>query len=485
MYSIQVPLWVLLSFLLYNPLNYCQEYTCNSESECFSASSTAKDHLRVAIVGSGAGGSAAAFFLKKALGERVKVDIFEKDTEIGGRIKSILLDGINVELGGSVYHQENFFIRNFTLHNNFTESCIKDEAHLGVWNGKQFVFLETSSTLMDLAGMIWNYGLSPFTTRSYANEVKDKFLNIYPLLLQEERGFRTVQEIFKELGLYNLTEETIREALKKSDVCDAFIDEIVIAITKINYGQNVSMNALSGFISLVGSGSSVFSVEEGLVSVLKKILQLSEANLHLRTKVNSVISKRSGNDHERMTYIVDTKNSQTETSIQEEFDIVIVAAPLEFADIQFSDDIFKVSELRKREYQTTHVTVVIGEINNSYFNINTTLPSTIGTTDNVSIPFRSISLKGVGKSNKKIYKLFSDDVMEDGMLRKLFSKFEFAYRHAWKAYPKLHPSLLYYPPITFGAHQVYYLNAMEMPFSVIEVEMIAAKNIVNLIKSNL
>jgi hypothetical protein len=186
-----------------------------------------------------------------------------------------------------------------------------------------------------------------------------------------------------------------------------------------------------------------------------------------------------------MTYIVDMKSSQTEASIQEEFDIVIVAAPLEFADIQFSDDIFKVSELRKREYQTTHVTVVIGEINNSYFNINTSPPSTIGTIDNVSIPFRSISLKGVGKSNKKIYKLFSDDVMEDGMLRKLFSKFEFAYRHAWKAYPKLHPSLLYYPPITFEAHQVYYLNAMEMPFSVIEVEMIAAKNIVNLIKSNL
>lgn len=55
------------------------------------------------------------------------------------------------------------------------------------------------------------------------------------------------------------------------DINENYIDEIVTALTRINYGQNTQINALAGYISLIGSGNSVFSVKEGYSIKNKKI----------------------------------------------------------------------------------------------------------------------------------------------------------------------------------------------------------------------
>jgi protoporphyrinogen oxidase len=40
--------------------------------------------FRVAIIGSGVSGSAAAYFLHKSLGDQVEIDVFEKEDRVGG-----------------------------------------------------------------------------------------------------------------------------------------------------------------------------------------------------------------------------------------------------------------------------------------------------------------------------------------------------------------------------------------------------------------
>ena len=44
-------------------------------------------HPRVAIVGAGIGGSSAAYFMHEALPD-AHIDVFEKDSAVGGRVQS-------------------------------------------------------------------------------------------------------------------------------------------------------------------------------------------------------------------------------------------------------------------------------------------------------------------------------------------------------------------------------------------------------------
>jgi prenylcysteine oxidase/farnesylcysteine lyase len=66
----------------------------------------------------------------------------------------------------------------------------------------------------------------------------------------------------------------------------------------------------------------------------------------------------------------------------------------------------------------------------------------------------------------------------------LFINKSYTFYHTWQgAYPALVP-LHRWPPLILDTDGLYYLNAMETPFSVMETEIVSAKNIVNLLKKN-
>jgi len=414
------------------------------------------------------------FLQSKGIRDKSEVVVFERSSKVGGRLDFIHQD-INIELGGSLYYKENYFIRNFTVSHNFTERPATGS--FGLWNGKEFVFAESPSTLKTIVNFLWRYKISPITTNAIVNALKDKFLDIYPLL-EKKQGFKDMGALLDAVRLLGAVNQTLKFYLQFHGVDDIFIDEMATAITRINYGQTASIHALAGAVCLLAKGDSLFHPVEGFSTVLKAVLKTSTANVKLNHAVTRIVaSKEQGKSNYKLTI----KDMEKNSVIDQEFDIVIIATPLEFADIEIEGTKLPEKVLLERPFKVTHVTVITGKLNRGYFNFTEELPSCIATTDNDLSPFISVCM-GNGNPENPVYKLFSKAELNEETLDKLFITRQMTKRAKWNAYPVLSPTSKF-PP--FRLHdQLYYVNAVETALSVIETSAIGAKNIVNLIEAS-
>ncbi len=69
--------------------------------------------FKVGIIGSGIGGTTAAYFIRKALGSNVQIHVFEKENKVGGRMSVVKVDNDVYEAGGSVIHESNRYLTDF------------------------------------------------------------------------------------------------------------------------------------------------------------------------------------------------------------------------------------------------------------------------------------------------------------------------------------------------------------------------------------
>eukprot|EP01119_Soliformovum_irregulare_P016353 TRINITY_DN4713_c0_g1_i1.p1 TRINITY_DN4713_c0_g1~~TRINITY_DN4713_c0_g1_i1.p1 ORF type:complete len:505 (-),score=164.82 TRINITY_DN4713_c0_g1_i1:23-1537(-) len=436
---------------------------------------------RIAIIGAGVGGGSAAHYLKENLnlGKIAhRMTIFEAQDHAGGRVDYRDVDGIRVEVGGSIILGENFHQRNFSYFYNMTEIDVKEDGGLiGIWNGKEFVFRESPWKILTIASALWRWGYSSLmAVDRISGEMKHRWMQVYDHL-KNKRSFESVTEMYQTLHLINMTTIPYKKYLLDQGVDELYVDEMVTILTRINYGQNTSMHALGGAISTVTRSDKFLQVEEGWRTLVERVIQGSGADLKLKSRVKSIELVHSAKG--QVGYKLKWESGNT---IQEgHFDAVIIASPLEDAEIELIglDDIFK---LKKRPWQTTHVTLVQGQLNKNYFGKDIShenFPETIGTTENDAIPFSSISIKAAGKSGVPIWKIFSREPMTDKLLDEIFPKRTFLEKLSWKAYPKLVPTSDF-PPFKLNSG-LFYLNAIEGAFSVMEGEAVSGHNIANLV----
>ena len=304
---------------------------------------------RVAIVGAGAGGCSAAYFLRKFGGNEMDIEVFERTAVAGGRVRSMLISGEYTELGGSIYHKENRIFSDLVRLGKFetfdpihghTDPKAKppvgftQENHkLGVWNGKEFVFQENDSYWMNLISGLWRYGLDAKYVNSEADRILYKFLKVYNLL--EHQTFRSVEELLQALDLYDLTKLSLEEHLFKNQMCGynngTYCHEIVTGLTRVNYGQSMNLNALVGLIALVGSSDDIVGVVGGNYKVLEYALWRARALVHYNSPVTKITKDTVNGVKYTITYEDEDNNVQT----SEGFDKIIIATPLEFASIEF------------------------------------------------------------------------------------------------------------------------------------------------------
>ncbi|KAL6071772.1 Prenylcysteine oxidase-like [Balamuthia mandrillaris] len=562
---------------------------------------------RVAIVGGGVGGSSAAYFLQTILSspsassssssslaaallpqkqrqpqQKVEVVVYERQKQPGGRVQDVELEGVHVEVGGSIYHGCNKFFRSFVHEFGLTEvaaslsSSAKEAAAspmaqllmleeereddtLAVWNGRELLFRTSEWQAVTLAKVLWRYGLAPFRARALATQTKDRWLAVYDFLLrqqqpqieetEEERWpcWKTTKELMERLEVFNLTQKTLREELVENGVDEQYIDEIITAGIRVNYGQNTSINAFAGYVSMLGAESSeLYHVKEGNNKVIRSLLSRSGAEVRTNTAVTSITRKVVASNEEstrpRFQYVVKSKKTSstvddidnnfketipTEGSGESEdsFDAVIIAAPLELAGLEvyfdnslpssaasLGDERFQrglqvhqlpPSATRKRPYQVTHTTFVAGIVEPEFFQLanDSVPPFVIMTTETPDVPFSSLAGKGrtnhpSQKSNDPtatllryhtLYKIFSRQDMTEEVLSLLFRERSKTVRYKWSAYTQLQPFTevsLWPDPVLDGA-DLYYINAFETVVSTIETETVASRNVVHLLLNSL
>ena len=122
------------------------------------------------------------------------------------------------------------------------------DSRMGIYNGKEFLFLSTGYSLIDKIKLFFRYGMGLLKMNSFTSETVKKFEKIYALQ-DDEQSFENVFEFLKTLGgdaFLNLTKNSARKILLERGVSEKIIDELATAVTRCNYGQDMNVNAFTG-----------------------------------------------------------------------------------------------------------------------------------------------------------------------------------------------------------------------------------------------
>jgi hypothetical protein len=207
-------------------------------------------------------------------------------------------------------------------------------------------------------------------------------------------------------------------------VSASFVKEFIDSASRGNYMQDGEISAFVDLVSLAGAGlaGSVFSLDGGANQIPTALLKASGATVLTSTPVSAV------SDSGAVTY-TDASSNTPQTST---FDAVIIAAPLEFADIALS---VPAPPPTNRPYMRVFVTFFSCDaLSPSYFNLSETesVPGDIATIDGEGLEIVSVGYHGRGDNGKKVYKLFSLAELSDDVLSRISSNHGDVFRHEWE-----------------------------------------------------
>lgn len=277
---------------------------------------------KVAIIGAGAGGSSAAYFLSKAqtklenLGfgaQGIDITLFERDERIGGRTAVVhAYDDENlpaIELGASIFADVNKNLQRASKQFNLeTGAKLGEDGITGVWDGQQFLIEGLDNGWWNSAKMFWRYGYSPVTTQKLVGKTVDAFLRLYdPAYMHKskdekkasdinssssdtESGYpwRTIDDLAKAMNFDQMVSHSAGDYFYLQSVSKLFIEEIIEAATLVNYGQEIySLHGLGGSVSLAASGAT--GVVGGNYKIFESMLGHCEA-LHLRMGIHGEVT---------------------------------------------------------------------------------------------------------------------------------------------------------------------------------------------------
>ncbi|XP_051189071.1 farnesylcysteine lyase [Lolium perenne] len=443
------------------------------------ATATADD---ICIVGSGISGASTAFFLTNYTTSLPQLRVFERRGKVGGRLATVTIGGEDFEAGGAIIHPRNLHVRRFAALLGLSARDDGDDDWLGIWDGGRFVF---STLRPPPPGSSWlrrrlhglanslvllrRYGLSLLKMDSFVQEMLQKFL-LYYNGFESRPVFDSVEEMLKWSGLYGLTQRTLEEELIDAGLNSQTISELVTVITRINYGQSVSISGLAGAVSLAGSESGLWAIKGGNWQLAAGLLKTANATLHLQEGIDSISDAGD--------YYVLKSNEGHEYNCK----VTVVATPLDEVNIKFAPPI----SIPPRKMQHTHATFVKGLLNPEFFGLGSVsdIPQLIATMELPDIPFSSISVLKKHGEHDMTYKVFSRAKLNDTLLDQIFSTREETIRIDWPAYPHYHAPEDFAPIILDGKH-LYYVNSFESAASAMETGAVAAENVARLIISRL
>ena len=247
-----------------------------------------------------------------------------------------------------------------------------------VWDGQQFVFENLDNGWWNSAKMLWRYGYSPMKTEKFVGKLVDRFLQMYdPKWLHEAKAnkgasfpWSSIEDLANAFNFSELAAiTTLRHFYRNERIAKLFVEEIVEAATRVNYGQNVDeIHALGGGVSLAASGAA--SIQGGNFQIFERMVGESGAKLRLgshgevsgiikyKNVEDAVASGKVANDSARIAnwpkgttkYYVGTT-----TNFGELYDAVFFAAPWATSGVTLLDSDL---ELPPTEYVRLHVTMV-------------------------------------------------------------------------------------------------------------------------------
>lgn len=336
--------------------------------------------------GAGAGGASAAYYARKYASESsisAEITVFERSSHVGGRSTTVNVysqPSEPVELGASIFVEVNrnlvsaakeFGLR---LRSEDDLEVEKNGNWLGVWNGEEFVYLESHKTpgWWTKAKVLWKYGLAPIWTQRLMKSTVATFLKMYEA---PHFPFRSLSEVAHELGLTAMTSSTGEQVLQAYKIGRDFAREIIQASTRVNYAQNLKyIHGLETMVCMATDGA--MAVEGGNWQIFDGMLKAAGADVRLNTSVTAIERQEKGGfvirskPHHGDDTSPDVSPDEEEEE-EERFDAVILAAPLQFADIKISPPLPRTPD--RIPYVSLHVTLFATpyRLSPTFFNMST------------------------------------------------------------------------------------------------------------------
>ncbi|XP_078669299.1 prenylcysteine oxidase 1-like [Branchiostoma floridae x Branchiostoma belcheri] len=442
----------------------------------------------IAVIGAGIGGASSAYYLRKLFGNDVSIDMYEPHN-VGGRLATVKIGDEEYESGGTIIHPKNHYMVKFT-----EELGLKHRKsfpdRFALYNGQEFVFTESTFSLLTLVKLLWRYGWDCVRLNQLIGQTLTHFENIYTLQ-DAGNAYSSVEELLYAMGgakFVNMTKTSITEGMKEEGFSPRFINELAMAAMRTNYGQTVDIPYFVGSVSLAGAQPGLWAVDGGNKRVPEELVKTAKVNL-IPGEVSKVSLKTSGDRPKfQLQYQLKDPNDNQILTEQKDYDLVIVATPLNEgkSNITFADFSTPLPEIKGRFHRTV-ATFVQGKLNAEYLGISDpkAAPTSILTV-NADILFNSIgkhtpittpkAYTPVGPdSENAVWKVFSQRPLTDSEIGQLFTVVKHTQVVDWLAYPHYtSPGHLG----TFVLHEgLYYVNGIEWAASAMEMSAIGGRNV--------
>ncbi|KAM8873034.1 prenylcysteine oxidase 1 [Synchiropus picturatus] len=455
------------------------------------ASELREQPKKIAVIGAGIGGSAAAFYLREEFGPAVNIDVFEPGT-VGGRLATVKIGDHEYETGGSVIHPLNLHMKHFV--DKIGIPTRREVAQkMAVFDGKQLTFEESDWFIINFLRRLWRYGFTFLRMQMWVESVLDKFMRIYQYQ-QYGYSFSTVERLVHAMGgdsFLTLMNQTLEETMIAEGFSQVFLNDVVVPICRLNYGQSVRIHGLVGAFSLAGEESGMWAVDGGNKKVCSGLLYHSKSDLITAT-VTSVSVKVRPSKTGTTTSFYEVSYVGERGSAHSLYDIVVIATPLHQgkSDITFPGVSPSIPSHYPGRYHPTVSTLVHGVLNTSFLGVmappsDFTVSQVLTTDSKEDVLHSLVSLDPVHvpsdysrppASHHKVWKVLSQKPLTQERLRQLFVSWDSVSETKWLAYPSYRPPHRRTPPFILH-HRLYYLNAVEWAASTMEMSAIAARNV--------
>jgi len=389
------------------------------------------------------------------------------ENRIGGRVFTVNGGETKRELGAVFFNSTNKTVCDLVKEMGLKVKKFEESMDIAVWNGTEIIFKSSQPMFYNVLKLFTKYKLSVPKLLLTLREANGKIKKMYE---KEEEKPTEFWELFESIGLDKWYKMPFDQILVEMGIDRKFIDELITPITRIIYSQNAELGGFAGLSSLLGVyGKSIYSLKDGNNVLPRKLLEASDSKVELESKVKSI--EKTSKDSFRVSV-------GENTSV---FDGVIIAAPLEVADISFEG---AAKQWQAREYQKIYIRLMKGAVNLRYFNLDssTKLPSIILTSKEAD-PITRFSINKSTKDESWVTVTSTEPIGND-FLDAFFKNGRTILDHTWSAaYPIFKPTEKI--PPTWLDKGLLYLNAIESAASSLESSTFAALNSIKTIKEQL
>ncbi|RNA32440.1 prenylcysteine oxidase-like [Brachionus plicatilis] len=449
-----------------------------------------KEIIRIAILGAGIGGCSTAYFLEdffNAMNEKqVKIDIYEKESELGKSPSKFNYNRFTYELNPFKLNESENYMRYFALNSGCKLSNDVDEKILTALFDSNGILVQKYGQFNKLENL--KIFILKFGIRNLIKVLKIIF-NFFKynseIYILQDNGytFDSVEKFVRKIDpfIFTISQKSFSEQIKRYKT--KFLNDLSNLACMENIGQSNQVPGIVGFHSLATFFNSSF-IKSDKKSVLKFLLKNSlRTKLYLNQHVKKV-TLDPRNSYEK-NLIVYTKNSR---EYKRTYDYVIVTFPL-------TKNIYKENfslDILYRDFLDCELVAFYSYIIDGVFSMlspreNQQLFKLY--TNDQSLKFCSVkTLSPIESGGPILYSVSSYKDLNDNVLDSLFDK-------GWKLikkinhkvaplYKKVRYSHTPFPQIVIDdktRSRVFYLNGIQWFTCSKESSCISAKNVAMLI----